>query len=149
MNMKCCALTMLLATILCAGESSEKKALQKELEKLDGSWVPVSYEVDGMKSDEETLKSFGKVVRKNGKYTWSGGGWGTIVIDPTKTPKHINFSVVDGQGLVRTYEGIYEIDGDRFKECHASPGGERPSEFKTSPSSGHGMMVLQREKSEK
>jgi len=134
---------------LAAGDTEEKKAVQKEWAKLEGTYNIVSQEQDGVKSDDDTVKALGKVTFKDGKFTWDNGSGGTMVLDPTKKPKHVDYALVDGQGIVNTYLGIYELDGDTFKDCYAPPGAPRPTEFKTAPCTGQTMMVHKREKAEK
>ncbi|MBI3409234.1 MAG: TIGR03067 domain-containing protein [Planctomycetes bacterium] len=137
------------AGFLAAGDTPEKKALQKEWAKLEGTWIVVAQESNGVKSDDDDVKTLGKVTLKDGKYTWDSGSGGTMVIDPTKKPKHVDYAIVDGLGIVHTYLGIYELDGDTFRDCYAPPDMARPTEFKTAPNSGHVTMVHKREKVEK
>lgn len=134
---------------LTAGDTPEKKALQKEWAKLEGTWIVIAKESNGVKSGDDAVNALGKVTLKDGKYTWDSGDGGSMVIDPTKKPKHVDYAIVDDQGIVHTYLGIYELDGDTFKDCYAPPGEARPTEFKTAADSGHVMMVHKREKVEK
>ena len=134
---------------LTAGDTPEKKALQKEWAKLEGTYIIVAQESNGVKTGDDDVKALGKVTFKDGKFTWDSGSGGTMVLDPTKKPKHVDYAIVDDQGIVHTYLGIYELDGDMFKDCFAPPGTARPTEFKTAADSGHTMMVHQREKVEK
>src|SRR5262249_33921941 len=52
-------------------------------------------------------------------------------IDPTKTPKTIDYMLTDGQGKGMTSLGIYELneENDTLKCCFAFPGKDRPEEF--------------------
>jgi uncharacterized protein (TIGR03067 family) len=74
---------------------------------------------------------------------------GTQKIDPAKKPRHIDATTTKGEGEGQTYLGIYEIDGDTYKECYASPGRERPTTFDAKEGSGHILFVWKREKAEK
>jgi uncharacterized protein (TIGR03067 family) len=123
-------------------DANKKDADKKELAKLDGIWTVVTYERDGKKVEID----LGKVTIKDGKYTWDSGMWGTMALDSTKKPKHVDYSILDSNGMLETYQGIYEIDGDTFKDCIAPPGEARPTEFKTAEGSGHTLMILKREK---
>jgi uncharacterized protein (TIGR03067 family) len=143
--MKSTVLFFVALCLVAAGDNAEKEALKKEWAKLEGTWVVIAKEDNGMKADEDAVKELGSITIKDGKYTWSSGSGGIMVIDPTKKPKHVDYSIVDGQGMVHLYKGIYELDGDTFKDIYAPPGAERPKDFKTE-GTDHVMMVHKREK---
>lgn len=147
--MKWCALMVLAVGFLAAGEAPEKDAVKKEWKKLEGTWMVVAYENNGKKADDDGIKALGEATIKDGKYTWSTGGGGIMVIDPTKKPKQVDYSIVDSEGIVHLYKGIYELDGDTFKDCFALPDMGRPTEFKAPEGSNHAMMIHKRVKAEK
>ncbi len=138
-------LAIAMAPLLFAQDATQD-AVKKELAKLEGTWTVVSEEVDGVNSGEDRIEQLGTVTFKDGKYTWANGGEGTINVNPTKKPKQVDYSIVDSQGLVHIYDGIYELDGDTYRYCFARPGMPRPTEFKTAADSGLSMMVLKRAK---
>jgi len=53
-----------------------------------------------------------------------------VTIDPTKTPKTIDYEMKEGVNAGKTQLGIYEFEGDKFRSCFAAPGADRPKEFK-------------------
>ena len=52
-----------------------------------------------------------------------------ITLDPTKTPKTIDYKVIDGPTKGTTQHGIYELTGDELKSCFGAPDAERPTDF--------------------
>src|SRR5207244_4462636 len=78
--------------------------------KFDGVWILESLEDNG------EPRAFGAVP----KYQFAEGANtdfpnnkpGKFVVDTTKIPKTIDIITVD-----RTYQGIYELDGDKLQIC--------------------------------
>jgi RNA polymerase sigma factor (sigma-70 family) len=76
----------------------------------------------------------------------------TFQIDPTKTPKHIDFSLDDKVRRMfavagNTVTGIYKLDGDTLEVCVAGePNGPRPKEFKAGPDVKQARFTLKRKK---
>ena len=73
---------------------------------------------------------------------------GDLILDPAKTPKHINFAHQDGPLKDKTWQGIYELKGDALKLCYAEADSdkERPSEFQTLKKSRLLLIEMKREK---
>ena len=69
-----------------------------------------------------------------------------ITVDPSKTPKTIDYQMTGGFTKGKTQLGIYELDGDTFKSCFGKPGAERPTDFTTKPGDGRTFSVWKREK---
>jgi uncharacterized protein (TIGR03067 family) len=122
--------------------------LEKELARLRGTWRLVSLERDGVAATTEELKNMPLVTYKGSDCYWGDdnerGLGGTIAsIDPTKNPKTLAYNVNYGAGL---YLGIYEIDGDTFKECLTEGSKERPKEFTAKAGSGNQLLIYKRVK---
>jgi hypothetical protein len=85
--MKSIATLLLLAPLACLVpllQATDDKAVDGELAKLKGTWKVVSYEDDGRKLDEDTIKDIPTLTFDGRKFTWSDGQKGMIVaIDPT------------------------------------------------------------------
>src|SRR5262249_32555064 len=120
---------------------------EKELAKLTGIWKVVSLERDGVKATADELKQMPLVTYKGSDCYWGGneGGLGGTIasFDPTKNPKTIVYKVNYGAGI---YLGIYEIEGDTFKECLTEGSKERPKEFTAKPGSGNQLLIYKRVK---
>jgi uncharacterized protein (TIGR03067 family) len=50
-------------------------------------------------------------------------------LDPTTSPKQIEFSAVAGPNKGKLYLGIYEINGDKLRICYRGPGKARPKDI--------------------
>ena len=142
------AVLALTAGLSLAAGDGNKKALDMEYAKLEGTWHVLSLEVDGMKIPKETIKE-SKLIIKGKEFTMKekvATYKGTFSIDPSKKPKTIDVKFREGPEKGNTSLGIYELDGDDLKLCLSVTTKERPTEFTAKPKSGHGFEVLKREK---
>ena len=142
------AVLALTAGLSLAAGDGNKKALDMEYAKLEGTWQVVSLEVDGMMIPKETIKN-SKLIIKSKEFTMKENiatYKGTFSIDPSKKPKTIDIKFTEGPENGNTSLGIYELDGDDLKLCLSVTTKERPTEFSAKPKSGHGFEVLKREK---
>jgi uncharacterized protein (TIGR03067 family) len=69
-----------------------------------------------------------------------------ISIDPSKSPKAIDYLMLAGPSKGEKQLGIYEIDGDTLRFCFASPGKMRPTEFTAKKGSGNTLSTWKRDK---
>ena len=113
-----------------------------DLAKLDGTWAVVSYEYDGGKLAPNQVATYPRLIIHKGTYRWTTGevAYG-MKIDPTKTPKLVEYTLAD-----KLYLGIYELQGDIFRDCIAPPGRDRPLDFTVPPGSGRMYFVYRRVK---
>ena len=118
----------------------------KEQEAVQGDWVLVSGERDGIvfpESDVEgTKRTFTGdkfLVTKQSERVASG----TFRLDPSKQPKEVNVKL---DGADKPVQGIYALEGETLKICYGLPGVERPKEFGTKVGSGHIFGVWKRAK---
>jgi uncharacterized protein (TIGR03067 family) len=96
---------------------------------VQGTWMTIAGSDNG--------KSFPPPEEKQGKVVVTGDEFAmyeeptilrqkwTFHLDPTKSPKQIDFGLGDKQA-----PGIYELDGDHWKVAMIMPGKPRPTEFK-------------------
>jgi uncharacterized protein (TIGR03067 family) len=117
-----------------------RRAAERELKKLEGTWLPVSIQTNGKQAPIDlTLK----VVIKDGvsvattrpvvsRYTWQ-------IVDATSVPKKVNL-VAGGQ----VFQAIYELDGQKLKYVGSNT--KRPGEFSTRNGDGRYMATLKRAK---
>jgi len=86
--------------------------------------------------DETLTMDIGKEVLKS-----------TYKLDPSKKPKAIDLTSVDGKTKGRTYLGIYERHGDSLKICFSEFEQKRPAEFAAEGKPGiRTLFLLEREK---
>ena len=126
----------LACTSISLAGAEDNPAFQKDIARLQGEWSMVSGTVDGMaipgamlkearrvcQGDEITVKIGAQLIMK-----------AKITIDPSKTPKTIDFQVIDGPTKGKRQLGIYEVDGDTLKSCFAAPDAARPADFASAP----------------
>jgi uncharacterized protein (TIGR03067 family) len=129
------------------------KAVMKELQELQGTWIVVSGEKQGKAYSEQEVKKGALTLTIEGdQFTMKSPRHakdlkGKLTIDPSKNPKTMDWSALrpeDNTPLTAT--GIYEVKGDTLKFCY---GEKRPTQFKTNadPALDERMYVFRREKS--
>jgi uncharacterized protein (TIGR03067 family) len=125
---------------------SQAKDEKGNLAKIQGTWEIVSLENRGKAPPPEYIKGLrliftadtisvsrdGKIEGKEVKYK----------LDPSKNPKTIDY-IVDGR---RIRVGLYSLRGDELKLCLSRNALNRPTEFKSSASDKHDLLVLKRVK---
>jgi len=121
-------------------------ANRKDLDRLQGDWQAVSMSVDGMPLPDDDAQSLFRTV-KGSKYTVfffkKAISSGSFTLDATAKPKRIDAQPA-GKGEAQL--GIYELEGNRYRVCFASPGKARPTDFSAKQGSGHTLSVWEREK---
>jgi uncharacterized protein (TIGR03067 family) len=139
--------TVLAVVLLVAADKPKDDAGKKDLDKLQGTWSYVSFEINGQKMPADELKRM--------SITYEGNKWtvkqddkvvvsGTQKLDPTKKPHQADSLIVEGEGKGTTMLGIYELKGDTMKACFDPSGKERPTSF--TPKEGQLGGVLKRGK---
>jgi uncharacterized protein (TIGR03067 family) len=132
-----------------AGVLGDEAAAKQEMEKLQGEWTMVMGEIEGQAMPEQ-MRAAARRVAKDDETTITIGGQlfmkAKFTVDPSKTPKTIDYNMTGGPTSGKTQLGIYEIDGERLKFCFGSPGKERPTNFKTEAGDGRTLSVWTRKK---
>jgi uncharacterized protein (TIGR03067 family) len=103
-------------------------AAENDLDKLHGTWIVVSAELDGS-AESCDLKKGDKLVFDGTKYKFEAKHFpesGTFSLEPKAKPKEIDF--LDTKD--KKSHGIYELNGEQLKLCFADS--ERPKQFKSS-----------------
>jgi uncharacterized protein (TIGR03067 family) len=137
-------------SLLLAAAPPEKVTSGSDSEKLQGTWLLVSVEINKQPIPLEDLKSGKTVVTaqlvvKGESYLFTLGEERlemTFKMDPTKTPKAIDMTIVAGPEKGKVHHGIYKLEGDTFTICrYFEPDKDRPTEFGTKPDSGLMLVV--------
>src|SRR5262245_153571 len=114
-----------------------------DIELLQGAWKVVNTQ---NQNEMQNAGAYSKLVIKGDRFGWSTPDYGTFKLDSTKTPKTIDYWIGSVSDPSKAYQGIYELNGDIFRDCMAPPGQPRPTDFSTPPGSGRTMQTFQRVK---
>jgi uncharacterized protein (TIGR03067 family) len=121
-------------------------AADDKADAFDGTWVPVSAEMGGMKLPDEFAKAI-KLVIKGDQYTVTVGDKtdkGTSKADPKA--KTLDITSTEGENKGKTMLAIYEHKGDTLTVCYDVTGKERPKEFKSPAGSAVLLVTYKKEK---
>jgi len=128
------AIVFIIPFILSA---SDTETMKKELKSLEGTWKAVAMEAGGAPFPTESIPPFIFIVSADGKSISKssfGNYQGTIVVEPTKSPKTIDNLHETGAQKGEKQYGIYKLHGDKWTVCMTPPGAaesDRPKNFKT------------------
>ena len=120
---------------------------KNEQAKLQGEWVMVSGQRDGQSFPEDLRATFKRVAEGDETTVTMGGQLflkAKFVLDPSKKPKAIDYSVTGGPYAGKTQLGIYEFEGDQIKFCFSTPGKDRPTDFTTKQNDGRTLSLWKR-----
>jgi uncharacterized protein (TIGR03067 family) len=116
--------------------AADEDAAKRDLAQLQGEWRMTSGVADGNRIPDPMLAN-SKRICKGDQLTAIVGGQlvmkAKITLDPSNTPKAIDYDVTDGPNKGKKLLGIYEVTGDTFKSCFAAPGEPRPADFVSNP----------------
>jgi uncharacterized protein (TIGR03067 family) len=143
-----CYIGLTLAYGLLLGIGSDGAAAEDHAQ-LEGVWRFARVEVDGVKQPDVPFETNKLVVLAGGRYLIVQGPrmtWGAIRVDPTKTPKHYDVTVMSGPREGLTVSGLYALDGDTLTVCLPLRGKDRPAAVVSKPGGGCLFHVFQREK---
>jgi uncharacterized protein (TIGR03067 family) len=71
---------------------------------------------------------------------------GSIKADPSKKPKALDVTSLDGPDKGKTYLAVYEVSGDDLRISTAEPGKDRPTEVSSKEGNGWMLLTLKRVK---
>jgi uncharacterized protein (TIGR03067 family) len=138
---------LLLSCVLLSANAPAQDEVVKELAKFEGTWQPVYIEIDGQefkgdfKSDRLTI--IGKSYELTGPKVKMEG---TIKIDPSKSPRHLDTEVTGGDSKGTKTIGIYELEGQKLMVCYCMVPAPRPTEFQTKAGSNRALVIYKRVK---
>ena len=127
---------------------TKEEATKKDQLAIEGTWLAISLEVNGNAVGADDVKKITTENGRDGEWTLLVEGKdvseGTSTIDPTVTPKTIDFKTTKGNNSGQTSFGIYEISGKIRKLCIAEQGRPRPADFSATAGSGRMLVVFER-----
>src|SRR5580692_6784315 len=119
--MRIALMALLFALVLTASARADEKAdVEKELKIIQGTWTFESVEAGGKEVPAAEFKGI-TVTFEGDKYTVRKGD--EVIqaakqkLDPSKSPKTLDATVVEGVSKGTVILGIYEISGDTLKVC--------------------------------
>jgi len=128
--------------------TTKEEAIKKDHLAIEGTWRAVSVEVNGNQINADDVKKITTENGRDGEWTLLVEGKemaeGTSTIDPTVTPKTIDFKATKGSNAGQTTYGIYETTGNTRRICYAEPGRPRPADFSAAAGSGRILVVFER-----
>jgi uncharacterized protein (TIGR03067 family) len=139
-NAICLFFALACVPAIFADEKDEWKALK-------GTWNVEKAVLNGGDMTEAFKSAV--LMMEEGKYTVTFLGnsdKGTLKLDLAAKPKRISISGTEGPNKDKTYEGIYEIDGDTLKVCYALEGKDPPKAFESKEGTQTLFVVYKREK---
>jgi len=111
---------LILGGVRAVAADKKEDAIKDAMEKLQGTYICVMTETDGMKGDADRIKKL-KLVVKDKKWTVyiddKVSTSATFTVDPAKKPKTIDLTGTMGGDKGVKYLGIYELSGDDLKLC--------------------------------
>lgn len=141
------ALAIVAVAALLGSDDPKEKAARSELEALQGTWEMISLEINGQKVPDRQVRTARLIVAGN-RYTPLYDDRvisETFTLDPSRTPKAIEFTYVNGPRKGETVKGIYKVEGDRYIMCRAMGADDpRPTGFASQPDSGQALVVWRR-----
>ena len=122
---------------------------KEDLARLQGEWTMVSGSAGGAPVPPAMLTGSKRICQGDELTVILGGQpffKAQLTLDPSKTPKTIDYEMTSGFTKGKRQLGIYELEGDTLKSCFGSPGAERPNDFTTKPGDGRTLSVWKRSK---
>lgn len=128
------AMKMLFATAILVVVTPLAARAQSDLALLQGAWTMVSGSMEGVALPPEYVRGSRRVMTGS-KLTVTVNGrpdlTATVTLDPTRSPKTIDYHIAGGKVAGSTQLGIYQISGDTVRFCFAASNATRPTSFTT------------------
>lgn len=137
--MKSLALLLLPLVALLLAEPEKDAAFEKELAQFQGTWKPISMEMDG---EFLTPEQIGKtrLTIKGEKFTFDTGRdshEGLYKIDPNHDPKHLDIVITRGDEKGKTYLVAYKFENGQMVQVMEVSNAKRPTKFTGKNGSGN------------
>lgn len=124
----------LISLALCfASRAADSDAARKDLAQLEGKWSMLTGIADGQDMPQELAKNMKRTFKGNELVVTMGDQTffkARVSIDPSKTPKTIDYDMLEGSTKGKKQLGVYELKDGVFKSSFAKPDAPRPTDFK-------------------
>ena len=138
-----------IALVLMASPVTDE-TLKKEYGRFEGVWSFSQVVVNGVKQQASLPFPANKMIAlKDGRYVVVQGSritYGTVKLDPSSSPKHIEVTITQGAAKGNTTSAIYDLSASTYKFCGSLRGKDRPSALASAPGSATLLHVMKREK---
>lgn len=144
--MKVCAPAVLSLVVLLGACSTQEKApsekdtaFEQDLQTLQGTWTPVSMEMDGTFLPDERIEKV-RLTIEGENFTFDSGDDthdGLYKIDPSQDPKLLDIVITRGDEVGKTYLVIYKFEDGKMIQCMEVSNEKRPAEFSGKAGSGN------------
>lgn len=114
---------------------------------IEGEWQLVSGVMDGKPMDASLVQWVKRVTQGNVTSVVAGPQVmmkAEFSLDPSKSPKAIDYVNIAGSNKGKSQQGIYGFEGDVLRICVAAPGAKRPQSFESLPKDGRALTVWKR-----
>lgn len=116
------------------------------LRAMEGTWAFHTLEIDGQ-AVPSSMTAASRLLIDGDRFRMESPEAvyeGLFIIDVEPDPHRIGIDFYEGPEAGNRCEGLFELDGDRFRICLGLAGSSRPLAFATSPGSGHALEELVR-----
>ncbi len=134
--------------LLVSADPAEDKSFQADLATLQGTWKPISMEMDGKLLPDTQIGKI-RLTIAGEKFTFDSGNdshEGLYKIDPGKDPKQLNIVITRGDEKGKTYLVIYKLEDGKMIQCMEVSNAQRPAEFTGKAGSGNLLEIWERVK---
>jgi uncharacterized protein (TIGR03067 family) len=126
-------LALAVSWVIGCGSARAADEAKEELKKLQGEWPVVAREVLGQNVLSPASKD-PKIVLDGDKLTFKMNGWeGTcgVKLDPSASPKAIDFTDLEGPHKGKVTPAIYHLEDGELWICFGPMNGARPDDYVT------------------
>jgi uncharacterized protein (TIGR03067 family) len=126
---------------VAAGESATTA-----LKEFQGEWKALDGNVNGTDIASGVLQDLKWQFKDRTIIAGRQSVASSFKIDPTKEPKEIDITDIDGEAKGKPYLGIYMFEWGRLIIFFAAPGTSRPKDFNTEPGENLSRFTLEKVK---
>jgi uncharacterized protein (TIGR03067 family) len=143
--MKCYILIAVALSLQVAHLHAQGDAAKGSKE-LQGEWRAIELESSGTAAPKEALKKT-RLEINGDEMIWHSGGASErksrISLNPGKSPKEIDITILEGPSKGTTFPGIYSLENGQLRLCYSHTK-DRPKEFKTERGQLRELVILER-----
>jgi uncharacterized protein (TIGR03067 family) len=136
--------TLLFLSGLVCVQAGEKDS---DLDRMQGTWIVVSLVEEGKAVPAKETEILEYVISKDVFTVYEKGKivvQDQIKLDPTKTPKTIDFTHLVGDDKGKSELAIYVFEKDQLKLCINEKAKERPTVFDGKETQSYSVLVLKK-----